>query len=52
MDTFGGLKLDTPEKARTRRWERCFEGDGLSCGGGGEGPTIHIHIYIYIYIYI
>ena len=36
-DTFGGLKLDTPETARTRRWERCLEGDGLSCGGR---PTI------------
>ena len=21
-----------PDKARTQRWERCFEGDGLSCG--------------------
>ena len=45
-DTFGGLKVDTPEKARTRRWERCFEGRGLSWGGGG------VTIYIYIYIYI
>ena len=32
-DTFGGLKLDTPEKARTCRWERCFKGHGLSWGG-------------------
>ena len=45
--TFGGLKLDTPEKARTRRWERCFAGDGLSWGGGGN----HI-LYIYIYTHL
>ena len=42
LDTFGGLKLDIPEKARTRRWERCFEGDGLSWGG----VTINIYTYI------
>ena len=52
-DTFAALKLDTPEKAQTRRWERCFEGHGLSWGG-----TKYIYIYIYthmntyIYIYI
>ena len=34
-DTTGGLKLDIPGKARTRQWERCFTGDGLSWGGGG-----------------
>ena len=43
-DTFGGLKLDTPEKARTRRWERCFEGHGLSWGGGGD----HICACMYV----
>ena len=33
-DTFGGLKLDTPEKARKRRWERCFEGRRSVMGAG------------------
>ena len=48
-DTTGGLKLDIPGKARTRQWERCFTGDGLSWGGGGVTMSIYI-FFIYISI--
>ena len=41
--TKSGLKLDTPEKARTRRWERCFK--GVVCRRRDD----HLCIYIYIY---